>query len=143
MKKKEILKDRILHNLKSDIQSGMNSKENLLEKIYFMTCLGGGWNPNINQIRMNPRIKLESMLSKEKQQKYYSIIRHELDHIATTKYVDITEQEKEQYIQSYLERNKIQNPKIERKIRNSVIRHCRQDNGKLVVVGIEDLRQMM
>lgn len=61
------VKDRILHNLKSDIQSGMNSKENLLEKIYFMTCLGGGWNPNINQIRMNPRIKLESMLSKEKQ----------------------------------------------------------------------------
>ena len=68
---------------------------------------------------------------------------HEIDHCATTEYLNISEQEKEQYIQSYLERNKIENPEIENTIRNTINKMYEEHNGKLAIVGIVDPRQVI
>ena len=134
--------DRILNNLDYSIAS-IDPKSNPLQEMIRISTTRGIWSPYDNKIIINPINKLKSILFKREKQKNDSTIMHEIDHCATTKYIHISEQEKEQYIQSYLERNKIEYLKIENRIRNVVNKMYDGSNGNLAISGIYDFRQLM
>ena len=83
------------------------------------------------------------MLFKREKQKHNSSIMHEIDHCATTEYLQISKPEYEQYIQSYIKRNHIKNPQDISNIRNSLNQMYNEHEGILEISGIQDFRQLL
>lgn len=103
----------------------------------------GDWSPYENRISQNPLLKLWSLVSKTGKNRCDSNIMHELDHCAITEYLDIDERQKEEYIQQYIERNKVTNIKSQQFIRNRIDKLLQRYNGILAVSGVMDYRQLM
>ena len=81
-----------------------NAKLQEVHKVIDSIIHKGKWNYYEHKIRINPITKLRSMISKKQKGKMDSIIRHEIDHCATTEYIDIDERKKEEYIQKCIKR---------------------------------------
>ena len=111
------LVSRILNNLNHNITS-FDINNTPLNELKRIITTRGRWDPYQNKITINPVNKLKGMLFKREKQKHNSSIMHEIDHCATTEYLQISKPEYEQYIQSCIKRNHIENPQDISKIKN-------------------------
>lgn len=95
------LADRIIGNLdKSIVYFGTDttnlpilykSKLNIITSILSMAIVGGYYQPYDKEVYLNPLI--QSKLTKNGQMNRESILMHEIDHCATTSYIDLDEQQ--------------------------------------------------
>ena len=136
------LVSRILNNLNHNITS-FDIDNTPLNKLKRIITTRGRWDPYQNKITTNPINKLKGMLFKREKQKHNSSIMHEIDHCATTEYLQISKPEYEQYIQSYIKRNHIKNPQDISNIRNSLNQMYNEHEGILEISGIQDFRQLL
>ena len=114
--------DRIVNNL--------NHEAKAFSGIRYITKCDGFWSAYEHTIYINP---LRSLLRKEKRIK--PIIMHELDHCATTTYVDIGDEKRERYIEKCLKNSSsLSIKKLEK--------YLKETNGKIPIVGIRDDRQL-
>ena len=96
--------DRIINNLNCSISSSLFDNIDIkrpIKDFIELTHISGCWFPHRNEIYINPIIKLKTMLSQKERKRTLSIIMHEMDHCATTEYID--QQEIEQYFQAHSE----------------------------------------
>lgn len=103
----------------------------------------GNWDPYKKRISIDLLLKLGSKLSNNFKDRLDSIIMHELDHCATTKYFAINEEQEAKYIKSFIDRNQITNPKKQIKIKNVIHNLFKEHKGIIPVSGIRDFRQLM
>lgn len=136
------LVSRILNNLNHNITS-FDIDNTLLNKLKRIITTRGRWDPYQNKITINPVNKLKGMLFKREKQKHNSSIMHEIDHCATTEYLQISKSEYEQYIQSCIKRNHIENPQDISKIKNLLNQIYNEHKGIFEIVGIQDFRQLL
>lgn len=136
------LVSRILNNLNHNITS-FDIDNTPLNELKRIITTRGRWDPYQNKITTNPINKLKGMLFKREKQKHNSSIMHEIDHCATTEYLQISKPEYEQYIQSYIKINHIENPQDVSKIRNLLIQIYNEHKGIFEIVGIQDFRQLL
>ena len=136
------LVSRILNNLNHNITS-FDINNTPLNELKRIITTRGRWDPYQNKITTNPINKLKGMLFKREKQKHNSSIMHEIDHCATTEYLQISKPEYEQYIQSYIKRNHIKNPQDISNIRNSLNQMYNEHEGILEISGIQDFRQLL
>lgn len=80
--------DRILNNLDHSI-STYDIKSNPSRSLRKLVSSRGFWDSYEHRIETNPIHKLMSRFSKSAQQQYNSTIMHEIDHCATTDYMDV------------------------------------------------------
>ncbi len=95
------LADRIIENLdKSIVYFGTDttnlpilykSKFNIITSILSMAIVGGYYQPYDKEVYLNPLV--QSKLTKKGQMNRESIFMHEIDHCATTSYIDLDEQQ--------------------------------------------------
>ena len=133
--------DRILNNLNYSIESIDTKSNPLLEipKVVDTIRHLGKWKWYEHKIRISPIIKIGSLVSKRLKEEKDSIIRHEIDHCATTEYIDIGEKEKYiKRLESYLERNNIKNPKEKNRVINYINKMYAITNGKKAISGIDE-----
>lgn len=136
------LVSRILNNLNHNITS-FDIDNTPLNKLKRIITTRGRWDPYQNKITINPVNKLKGMLFKREKQKHNSSIMHEIDHCATTEYLQISKPEYEQYIQSCIKRNHIENPQDISKIKNLLNQIYNEHKGIFEIVGIQDFRQLL
>lgn len=136
------LVSRILNNLNHNITS-FDIDNTPLNKLKRIITTRGRWDPYQNKITTNPINKLKGMLFKREKQKHNSSIMHEIDHCATTEYLQISKPEYEQYIQSCIKRNHIENPQDISKIKNLLNQIYNEHKGIFEIVGIQDFRQLL
>ena len=131
--------NRIITNLNSSISSVDKSKNPLVE-LFRISKTKGSWNSYDNKIMLNPIYKLLSKVSPHQKTKLDSVIFHEIDHCATTEYVKIDNNEKDQYVQKYLNNHNIRNKNAFIQKLNKLYEKV---NGILAVSGIFDMRQVI
>lgn len=136
------LVSRILNNLNHNITS-FDIDNTPLNKLKRIITTRGRWDPYQNKITINPVNKLKGMLFKREKQKHNSSIMHEIDHCATTEYLQISKPEYEQYIQSCIKRNHIENPQDISKVKNLLNQIYNEHKGIFEIVGIQDFRQLL
>lgn len=136
------LVSRILNNLNHNITS-FDIDNTPLNKLKRIITTRGRWDPYQNKITINPVNKLKGMLFKREKQKHNSSIMHEIDHCSTTEYLQISKPEYEQYIQSCIKRNHIENPQDISKIKNLLNQIYNEHKGIFEIVGIQDFRQLL
>ena len=136
------LVSRILNNLNHNITS-FDIDNTPLNKLKRIITTRGRWDPYQNKITINPVNKLKGMIFKREKQKHNSSIMHEIDHCATTEYLQISKPEYEQYIQSCIKRNHIENPQDISKIKNLLNQIYNEHKGIFEIVGIQDFRQLL
>ena len=134
--------ERILNNLNDNIII-LDTKSNPLQEIARISTSSGCWAQYDKKVMINPINKISSIISKREREKNDSTVMHEIDHCATTTYINISERQKEEYTQKYLERNKIKNYIIENIIRNKISRMYEKNDRKLAISGIQDCRQVV
>lgn len=97
--------DRIVNNLHHSI-STYDIKAKPLQGLLKLFTARGSWDLYDHRIETNPIHKLVSKISRKVKEQYNSTIMHELDHCATTEYVDmakyfnVSKQEIEQAVKS-------------------------------------------
>lgn len=136
------LVSRILNNLNHNITS-FDINNTPLNELKRIITTRGRWDPYQNKITTNPINKLKGMLFKREKQKHNSSIMHEIDHCATTEYLQISKPEYEQYIQSCIKKNHIENPQDISKIKNLLNQIYNEHKGIFEIVGIQDFRQLL
>ena len=136
------LVSRILNNLNHNITS-IDTNNTLLKELKRIITTRGRWNPYQNKITTNPINKLRGIFFQREKQKHTSSIMHELDHCATTEYLHISKPEYEQYIQSYIKRNHIENPEDITDVMNTLNQMYDEHKGILEISGIQDFRQLL
>ena len=132
--------DRIINKLNCSISSSLFDNIDIkrpIKDFIELTHISGCWFPHRNEIYINPIIKLKTMLSQKERKRTLSTIMHEMDHCATTEYID--QQEIEQYFQAHSEyyKNNIEKKEMIEKITNEYYKK----NAKIPVSGIADYRQ--
>lgn len=136
--------DRLLKNIRYNIKGYDVFKYHSARRSFFkMLAVNGAWLSDRHSIYLNPKRKRQSLTSENKKQRLNSTIMHEMDHCATTKYVHISEEEKEEYI-SKIKQNIIEQEKnpIKRKIKVARLKNAYSEiNGRLPISGIYDIRQ--
>lgn len=139
----EKLVHRIVNNLDYSITyiDKNNTKLQELYKVIDSIIHKGKWNYYEHKIRINPITKLRSMISKRQNGKMDSIIRHEIDHCATTEYIDIDERQKEEYIQKSIKRYNIQGIDNQNSFRNYINNKYKKLNKQVAISGIHDVRK--
>lgn len=98
----------------------------------------GTWKGGKHYIYINPINKILSIFFKSEKYKLNSIIMHELDHCATSEYISISEQEKNNIIETIINKNKI---KRKDKVKNYINNKYKKNKGLLPISGISDIRQ--
>lgn len=114
------LTNRVLNNLNYSINKRANPIQ-LLSMI--IGGIGGNWYAYDKKILINPIDKLRSFFSKSAKRNIDSVVRHEIDHCATTNYEDITEKQKNRSVYSFLENNNIRNKIIANIIKKELIEY--------------------
>lgn len=130
----DMVVDRILNNLNHNITS-RDALFNPLNPHNKLLTVRGEWQmihhgkTHDGKILLNPIHKLQGFIFPASKKRNNSTIMHELDHCATTEFVDISEQEIEESIQYYLEKTKNKNPEFKNNVRNSTNKFY-EENGK-------------
>lgn len=129
--------NRIIDNLKNNISS-TNKEGNPIQEAKRIIGTRGKWLPIENKIIINPIAKIKSIISKKSENRLNSTIRHEMDHCATTEYIQLSEHEREKYIEYFIKNSKIENPKKVKEARYFVNEIF--GDGRIPIVGIRDIR---
>ena len=131
------LQKRIINNLSSNIKYIPTTLKEIVK--FLKNPRDSSFNTKERKIAIAPILKLKSFTHRGKE-KLDSIIRHELDHSATTTYIDISDEEKDKLINEFMLNNNISNSK-ENAIKKLVDRRLLRDR-KLGIVGIHDDRKL-
>ena len=129
--------ERLLNNLNYSIEN-FDIKKNPLKALVFPHTSLGAWSPYKNKIEMNPILKMAGKFSKSMRQKYDSTIMHELDHCATTEYIDMSEEDKKYFT----ERIPIKNQKLKNIFKNIINKKIEERKGQIVLSGIAGVRNI-
>ena len=133
--------DRIINNLDYSIKS-MDKKASPTSELVRIATQAGTYKPYPKKINVNPFLKFASFISPRGKQVLESVIMHEIDHCATTEYLQIGEQEKEQYLQEYISNKKDRNSFLVKKATKFINDTYDKYDGKLPISGIFDYRQL-
>lgn len=137
--------DRILNNIENSIKT-FDKEQNmsLKEKFHIIrNNVVGLYSPDYKQILVDPIKHIKGHISTKEQKRETSVIMHEIDHAATTTAIEISEQDKDRYIDRALYRRRIFDDKRrEEAITNSNDRYYK-NNKKLFVSGIDDPRTII
>ena len=126
--------ERILNNLEHSID---NKSFSLREKI--LHRYRGYWSPYNHKIWIDPILKIKSSISRQEKIGMNSTIMHEIDHCATTKYINMSDQELDKYIDMLKRIIKVPKGNKQKE------KLCRRmfNNGELEICGIVDTRQFL
>ena len=127
-----------IDNIINKVLSNLNSSIKITPVSISELKHNGRWNGFRHYIYVNPVNMILSKFLKSEKNKVTSIIMHELDHCANTKYVPISDHDKNIFLEDILKEYKMKGRKINR-VKNYIDKKYKQ--GILPISGISDKRQ--
>lgn len=128
---------RLVDNMQYSITTKIEGYDALLQTT-LMLSTSGNWDAYKRKIFVSPFYKFGAMISKRFILSKDSTLFHELDNCGTTVYVDMTEQEKDEYIKNYIKTNGIKSIPDQNEFRRVINQTYEMSDGKKAIVGIKD-----
>jgi len=128
---------RLMNNIQHSISTKIEGYDVWLQTT-LMLSTSGNWDAYKKKIFVSPFYKVGAMISKTFRLSKDSTLFHELDHCGTTEYVDISEQEKDEYIKNYIKTNGIKSIPDQNEYRRIINQTYKMSGGKKAIVGLKD-----
>ena len=131
------LTNRLVNNLQHNIIS-VNNHYGLGTAINSVISTVANWDPYAKELAVSPLFKATEKLSSKMKLAKESNIFHELDHCATTEYIEMNEEQQEKYMQNVINANGVKD-KQDIEIARRIMKEAHQvSNGQHPIVGIKD-----
>ena len=124
--------DKLAHRIVNNLDYSIT----YIDRIDRIITYRGKWIWYNHKIAISPISKLESVFFKRQKELMDSTIRHEIDHCATTEYIDIDEKQKEEFIKENIKRTNIKGIYRQNTFRNYINNRYKKQNGQIAMSGI-------
>lgn len=145
--------DRILNNLESSIKTFDRAGDmSIKQRKFYKKYIDGMYESDKKRILINPVNHNKSYLSTKHQKRERSTIMHEIDHAATTTEVEVSEEDKDKYIERYLDKyigrdvfnqSNLSVDKKREDISRAINENYYKNNKKVYITGIFDVRKII